>query len=382
VLFFVAFQRSTGRPFIGPKLIGQSMSPYVALLGIAGATLGTLSGTYVPLVAGLAGAGGAILYVVRVVAPHDGFARAFGPDWQVAIQPEQAARMLPKRWSWRLPRAPEPRVERGVPFARVPGSEQPLCAAIWQPPRDVPPSGLALVYANTGGWSFPYPERWLAPTFRHLTAQGHVVMSVYPRTWRESDLPGIVGDVKRAVHWMKEHAETHHVDPERVVVAGASAGGHLALTAAYADHPALTPDELQGRDLTVAGVVAYYPPTDLARFHHHCQRWDQTRNVFGGAPEELPDLYALLSPSNYVSADCPPTLLFQGTHDSDVPVQTTRALHRRLVDAGVPSVYVEFPFTEHAFDLPLPRLAPAGQAALYDLERFLALICNCQLAGT
>lgn len=375
VLFFVPFRRATGRPFIGPKLIGQSLSPYVALMGVAGAVLGALSGTYAPLVAGLTGAGAATFYVTRVVAPHDGFARAFGPGWEAAIRPEQAARMLPTRRSWWLPRAPAPRVERGVLFAHASDGEQPLHADVWQPPHDVPPSGLALVYANTGGWSFPYPERWLAPTFRHLTAQGHVVMNAYPRTWRESDLPGIVGDVKRAVHWMKQHAARCHVDPGRIVVAGASAGGHLALLAACAAHPALTPEELQGRDLAVAGVVAYYPPTDLARFHHHCRRWEQSRNVFGGTPEERPELYALLSPANYVSPDCPPTLLFQGAHDSDVPVQSTRALHRRLVDAGVPAVYVEFPFTEHAFDLPLSRLAPAGQAALYDLDRFLALLC-------
>ena len=256
-------------------------------------------------------------------------------------------------------------------MGEAPGSDQALYANVWEPPSDVTPSGLALVYVNSGGWAFSYPERWNAPTFRHLAAQGHVVMDFHPRTWRESDLSGLVGDVKCAVHWMKQHGPRSGVAPDRVAVAGQSAGGHLALLAAYAHLPALTPEELQGEDLAVCGVVAYYPPTDLALFHAHNRRWQQARNVLGGVPEEVPETCALLSPLDYVAANCPPTLLFQGTHDSDVPVQTTRALHRRLAAAGVPSVYVEFPFTEHAFDLLLPRLAPAGQAALYDVERFL-----------
>jgi acetyl esterase/lipase len=52
-----------------------------------------------------------------------------------------------------------------------------------------------------------------------------------------------------------------------------------------------------------------------------------------------------------------------------------RTLAQRLEASGVPVVYVEFPQTEHAFDLViLPRLSPAAQAALYDVDRFLGLV--------
>ena len=42
--------------------------------------------------------------------------------------------------------------------------------------------------------------------------------------------------------------------------------------------------------------------------------------------------------------------------------------------AGVPVVSVVLPHTEHGFDLMLPAYAPPAQAALYDVERFLALM--------
>jgi acetyl esterase/lipase len=51
-------------------------------------------------------------------------------------------------------------------------------------------------------------------------------------------------------------------------------------------------------------------------------------------------------------------------------------LHRRLREAGVASVCVEFPRTDHAFDLFLPTVSPAAQASMYDTDRFLGLMAS------
>jgi acetyl esterase/lipase len=97
-------------------------------------------------------------------------------------------------------------------------------------------------------------------------------------------------------------------------------------------------------------------------------------DLLGGTPDELPDLYHLASPINHVGPHCPPTLLLQGGHDpGGMRVDAVR-LHRSLQSAGVKSIYLELPNTGHGFDLVLPRLSPAAQAATYDVERFLALI--------
>lgn len=58
-----------------------------------------------------------------------------------------------------------------------------------------------------------------------------------------------------------------------------------------------------------------------------------------------------------------------------MPLASARELQRALATAGVPVIYVEYPWTEHAFDLMYPPLAnPAAKAALYDVERFLACV--------
>lgn len=98
--------------------------------------------------------------------------------------------------------------------------------------------------------------------------------------------------------------------------------------------------------------------------------------MVGGQPDEVPEMYDLASPIHHVRATSVPTLLFHGEHDSIVPVDSARRLYQALVAAGVQTVYVEFPRTEHAFDLLYPPLGPAGQSALYHLERFLACVAS------
>jgi acetyl esterase/lipase len=210
----------------------------------------------------------------------------------------------------------------------------------------------------------------------------------------------MVGDVKRAVAWMKANAALYGVDPERIILAGGSAGGHLALLAAYApDHPRLTPRDVQGCDLSVRAVVSYYGPPDLRAVY---ERTAQTRVIglpkveiglpgsatakktmrdagrldilLGGHLHEVPAIYDLASPVAHVHAGCPPTLLIQGDLDCITPPEAACELHRRLTECGVPAINIIYPRTQHAFDLLLLHVSPPAQAALYEVERFLALM--------
>jgi acetyl esterase/lipase len=98
--------------------------------------------------------------------------------------------------------------------------------------------------------------------------------------------------------------------------------------------------------------------------------------LLGGRPEDVPGTYQLASPITHVHRGCPPTLLFQGSLDILVPVNTTRVLYAKLLEAGVSVINVIFPLTEHVFDLLLPKISPPAQSALYDVYRFLAALLN------
>jgi acetyl esterase/lipase len=57
-------------------------------------------------------------------------------------------------------------------------------------------------------------------------------------------------------------------------------------------------------------------------------------------------------------------------------LDTTNALYKRLVESGVPAINIVISGAEHSFDLLLPQISPAAQSALFDVDRFLALLSN------
>jgi acetyl esterase/lipase len=98
--------------------------------------------------------------------------------------------------------------------------------------------------------------------------------------------------------------------------------------------------------------------------------------LLGGWPQEVPDMYTLASPISHVELGCPPTLLIQGNQDFLTSVDATFALYKNLVESGVPAINVIYPWTDHGFDMLLPQTSPPIQSALYDVDRFLALMLN------
>ena len=84
-------------------------------------------------------------------------------------------------------------------------------------------------------------------------------MDVAYRLCPEVDIYGMVGDVKRAIAWLKTNASLYGIDPEKIVIGGGSAGAHLALLAGYTpEHPELTPEDVKDTNLSVRGIISYY----------------------------------------------------------------------------------------------------------------------------
>jgi acetyl esterase/lipase len=366
--------------------------------------LGWIYRAPVAVVAGLIGAGISLFYILRITRSQPSFELTFGTDWQHKIPPALKTRLLPKRWNIGLLRTKEPCWERDLPFWTIPsdasrggGTDRKLLCDVWQPPDGVVPTGLAFIYLHGGCWYLFDKDFGTRAFFRQLAAQGHVIMDVAYRLCPEVDIYGMVGDVKRAVAWIKANAARYQINPERIVLSGGSSGAHLALLAAYTpEHPQLTHADLQSRDLSVWAVVSYYGPTDLRACYEHLV---QKRNVglrkveiglterktnfadagrldilLGGHPHEVPEAYELASPVAHVRPGCPSTLLIQGEPDFIAPIAATNELYRKLTECKVPAVSIHYPLTNHAFDLLFPQVSPPAQASLYYLERFLALM--------
>jgi acetyl esterase/lipase len=383
-----------------PQLAHHALSPFLVVIGAAAAGLGLMVNAPAAAAAGALGAGIATIYIWRVLHQHADFASAFGADWQQKIPADQQAHLLQRRWRIGLPPAPKPRFERDIPFWTIPDTERSLMCDVWQPPNGVARSGMGIVYLHGSGWYLSDKDFGTRPFFRQLVAQGHVVMDVAYRLCPEVDMYGMVGDVKRAVAWLKSHAIQYRINPDRIVLVGGSAGAHLAMLAAYAPyHPQFTPPDLRDGDLSVRAVVSYYGPSDLRAVYEHTHQErviglpkveiglpgsankeinmrDAGRldTLLGGHLHEAPAVYELASPVTHVHSGCPPTLLLTADLDVVCPTTAMHALYSRLIASGVPAIHVVYPLTQHAFDLLLPQVSPPAQAALYEVERFLALV--------
>ena len=101
--------------------------------------------------------------------------------------------------------------------------------------------------------------------------------------------------------------------------------------------------------------------------------------LLDGQPNERPERYAQFSPITKVQTNCPPTLLIHGAHDIMAPVKAILRLQGRLVEEQVPTVLHILPQTDHGFDLTLPKISPAAHNAIYDVERFMAVMSKREL---
>lgn len=170
--------------------------------------------------------------------------------------------------------------------------------------------------------------------------KGYTVFAVRPGSITKFNVPEMISHVNMGIRWVKEHAAEYEIDPERLGITGASAGGHLACLAA------VTADEKTR--LKAAGV--FFPLTDLlnwggseldVRSDNRIAR--RIRGLVSIDPAEknndelIKEKLAEISPARRVTAEAPPFLLIHGDADRVVPLQQSQEMVAALHKAGVPA---------------------------------------------
>jgi len=249
--------------------------------------------------------------------------------------------------------------QRSLQFAQPEGV--PLFLEVYQPPQ----SGLhpTIVTIYGGAWQNGSPTA-NSEFNRYMAAQGYTVVAIDYRHAPQYQFPAQIDDVRLALIYIQKNAESLEVDLDRVVLMGRSAGAQLAMIAAYS------------AALPVRAVVNYYGPVNLTTGYREPPQPDPINSraileaFLGGTPDQKPDLYKKASPYTYITAKAPPTLLVYGGRDHVVQAKYGRGLRDRLQAAGNTAVFVELPWSEHAFDALFSGLG--NQLALYYTERFIA----------
>ena len=216
---------------------------------------------------------------------------------------------------------PEPRFTVVPDVQYCTGGGKPLLMDVFVPKHRTRTPTPAVLWIHGGGWE--RGDKNGNSGAQLLADEGFVTASLFYRLSGDSPFPADIEDCKCAIRFLRANAAKYGIDPDRVGVAGASAGGHLAELVATADQSAGLEGNggWQNVSSKVQAASAYYGVSDFTvgatQFQHHTGL--VVLKLFRGTEKDKPELYRKASPIFYVSKDDPPLLLVHGEKDDLVP---------------------------------------------------------------
>ncbi len=222
-----------------------------------------------------------------------------------------------------------------------------LTLDVFQPQKA---NGVGIVFMVSGGW-FSSHESINAGFMKPFLDRGYTVFAVVHGSQPKFTVPEVVQDIHRAIRFIRQNAAHYGVDPDRLGITGASAGGHLSLTMGTqgrAGDPKAK-DPIDRQSSSVQAVACFFPPTD---FLNYGQAGEDAVGVgilkdfkaaFGPRSDTAEGRQALgkeISPIYFVSSNMPPTLIIHGNADKLVPIQQAETFVKRAQEAGAVATLV------------------------------------------
>jgi acetyl esterase/lipase len=212
--------------------------------------------------------------------------------------------------------------------------------------RSRPRHAPVLIHFHGGHFRSGGKSRECRALLHGLARRGWVCVSANYRLRGAGRFPRSLIDAKRVIAWVRQHAADHGADPSTVLVAGSSAGAHLAAMAALTPgEPSFQPG-FEAADTSVSAAIClygYYGPREAS---------------------------AASSPYGWLGPAAPPFLVVHGDRDTVVPVDTAATFAHALDAASAgPVVYAELPGAQHGFDL---FASPRFESVVDAIETFAA----------
>jgi len=206
-------------------------------------------------------------------------------------------------------------------------------------------NGLAIVDIASGAYHSDrgkIRDHKRAQMFDIFCGRGYTVFAIRPGSIAKFNGPEMLENVNRGIIWVKAHAKEYQIDPDRLALLGASAGGHLACMAA------VSANDPQSKT-RVKAVGVFFPPTDLMNYgglkidiRGDDPLGNSIRQLITPKGSEtidekkLDELRTAFSPARLVKQGLPPFLFIHGTADFMVPLQQSRTMVAALKKVNVP----------------------------------------------
>ena len=197
-----------------------------------------------------------------------------------------------------------------------------------------------LVWIHGGAWRMGSKEQ-LPSVF---VENGFATASLDYRLSTEARFPAQVHDIKAAIRFLRAEGPKYGFRTDRIAIAGASAGAHLAaLVGVTNGHPVLEGKvgSYQNESSDVQAIISFYGASNLTSILRQSTPWGlQVRQpaldlLLGAQPEDVIDLAKLASPVFHVDASDPPLLLLHGDQDPQMPINQSHELEGAYQQLGL-----------------------------------------------
>jgi acetyl esterase/lipase len=213
------------------------------------------------------------------------------------------------------------KVERrnGIEFANPDGVSLLLDLYLPQGIKNPP----LIMFIHGGGWKGGSRSRC---RIEFVAQHGYAIASIEYRLSQEALFPAQIHDCKGALRWLRANASKFGYNAEKVVVAGTSAGGHLAALMGTSAGVSALEGSTGGnptQSSRVQGILDYYGPSDfITRSKSHPAKTEiptgSVFQLFGGKVTENLAAAKAASPVTHVNKDDPPLLILHGSNDKTV----------------------------------------------------------------
>lgn len=246
--------------------------------------------------------------------------------------------------------------------------ETQIKADVYRTPSQTPQP--VLVWIHGGALIMGSRKNYIPAELKDLCrTQGYILISLDYRRAPETKLPEIITDIQQAFTWIRQKGpDLFGANPDKIVVAGASAGGYLTLMTGICVQPkpnALvsywgygdidgkwynTPSKHHGKGINIPEEQLF----EDGKLKHRSQYylWLRakgvwTKNVTGFDPETDRDKLTPYCPVRNVTSDYPPTCLVHGTEDKDVPYEKSTDMAEQFARNNVPYLLLTVPNAGH-----------------------------------
>jgi acetyl esterase/lipase len=211
---------------------------------------------------------------------------------------------------------------------------------IYLPPAAGRPSPL-LINIHGGAWTHGNKESQTG--FYSFFKKGFAVANIEYRMSPVAPAPAAIQDTRCALMYLVRHAARLNLDTRRIVVMGASAGGHLALMTGLLGHDHRFDQDCPHQDdFRIAAIIDKYGPTDLSILKS-LEHIHESAYAWLGDKVHDPAFLRAVSPLYYVQKNSPPVFIVHGDSDPTVPYRQSVLLHDKLEAEGVKNEFVTVP---------------------------------------